>query len=217
VRESALRTSLAQPLTRFVGRRRELSELRTLLAEHRLVTVVGPPGIGKTRLACELGRLLRGDYLAEGGVWRADLAEASDLDAACAAIARALSCSATAPGRSAAAALGAALAGRARTLIVLDAVESCGASLADALAEWAAATPHIDWIVTSRTRIASGEGPSAAPDRARVPSGAVFELGPLASAIGRRREHPRRGHALPRARAHCTRGADARRAPRGRA
>jgi predicted ATPase len=183
VRESVLRAGLAQPLTRFVGRRRELSEARTLLAEHRLVTVIGPPGIGKTRLACELARLLRGDYLAEGGMWRADLAEAGDLDSACAAIARALSCSATSPGRSPAAALGAALTGRGRTLIVLDAIESCGAALADAIAEWMASTPQVDWIVTTRSRIGSGEGSSpAAAERSRAPTGAVFELGPLALA-----------------------------------
>ena len=40
----------------FVGRSREREELAALVREHRLLTIVGPPGIGKTRLAIELGR-----------------------------------------------------------------------------------------------------------------------------------------------------------------
>ncbi|MBY8857234.1 LuxR C-terminal-related transcriptional regulator [Nocardia sp. CA2R105] len=41
------------PATTFVGRRVELRELRRLLGEHRLVSVVGPGGIGKTRLSIQ--------------------------------------------------------------------------------------------------------------------------------------------------------------------
>src|SRR5688572_27451691 len=56
------RTNLPQSSGRFVGRQAELTHLRTLLglgevteAGERLVTLLGPPGIGKTRLARELG------------------------------------------------------------------------------------------------------------------------------------------------------------------
>ncbi|MER7277689.1 BTAD domain-containing putative transcriptional regulator [Dactylosporangium sp. NPDC000244] len=48
-------------LDRFVGRERELAEVRALLDEHRLVTVTGPGGAGKTRLAMELCRGLAVD------------------------------------------------------------------------------------------------------------------------------------------------------------
>ncbi|MFC8042862.1 ATP-binding protein [Nocardia sp. NPDC057353] len=41
------------PATTFVGRRAELRELRGLLGEHRLVSIVGPGGIGKTRLSIQ--------------------------------------------------------------------------------------------------------------------------------------------------------------------
>src|SRR6266850_5048165 len=44
------------PLTSFVGRRAELAQLRSVIASARLVTLVGPAGIGKTRLALELAR-----------------------------------------------------------------------------------------------------------------------------------------------------------------
>ena len=40
----------------FVGRSAERDELAALVREHRLLTIVGPPGVGKTRLAIELGR-----------------------------------------------------------------------------------------------------------------------------------------------------------------
>lgn len=48
---------IPQALTPLVGRTDELRDLRGLLAEHRLVTLVGPGGVGKTRLALEVGRI----------------------------------------------------------------------------------------------------------------------------------------------------------------
>lgn len=45
--------------TNFVGRRTELARLRTLLGEHRLVTITGPGGIGKTRLAVHAADQMR--------------------------------------------------------------------------------------------------------------------------------------------------------------
>ena len=47
-------TSLPTPITRFVGRTRELHELRHLLQTERLITLTGPGGSGKTRLAVQL-------------------------------------------------------------------------------------------------------------------------------------------------------------------
>lgn len=46
--------SLPTPITRFVGRARELSELRGLVSSDRLITLTGPGGSGKTRLAVQL-------------------------------------------------------------------------------------------------------------------------------------------------------------------
>ncbi|MGW8768538.1 ATP-binding protein [Streptomyces sp. NPDC055815] len=58
-----VRTSppLPAPLTDFVGREGERERLTTLLAAARLVTLVGPGGAGKTRLALEVGAGLRGE------------------------------------------------------------------------------------------------------------------------------------------------------------
>ncbi|MFE7228001.1 ATP-binding protein [Nocardioides sp. NPDC057577] len=51
--------SLPRFATSFVGRDTEVARLRSLLGEHRLVTITGPGGIGKTRLASHVGREVR--------------------------------------------------------------------------------------------------------------------------------------------------------------
>jgi len=50
------RSTIPDALTPLVGRDEELRDLTRLLAEHRLITLVGPGGVGKTRLALELAR-----------------------------------------------------------------------------------------------------------------------------------------------------------------
>ncbi len=63
-------------LTSFVGRTTDVAKLRALLAASRLVTVVGPGGVGKTRTALRVAEALIGS--ADGGVWFVDLAPVSD-------------------------------------------------------------------------------------------------------------------------------------------
>jgi DNA-binding SARP family transcriptional activator len=67
-----VRPVVPAPLTSFVGRDEELEQLRKLVGSGRLVTLTGPGGVGKTRLAAELaGRL-------DGPVWFVPLAPVSD-------------------------------------------------------------------------------------------------------------------------------------------
>ncbi|MCB9161868.1 MAG: hypothetical protein H6644_18820 [Caldilineaceae bacterium] len=71
-----LPTNLPGALTSFVGRRAALDEIQTHITRHRLVTLVGPGGVGKTRLAVECGRAL---HHADGagfadGIWFVSLA-----------------------------------------------------------------------------------------------------------------------------------------------
>src|SRR5262250_2882432 len=63
-------------MTRFVGRTRDLAALRALVerGEH-LITVVAPPGMGKTRLACEVFRELADHY--DHGAYVVDLTAAA--------------------------------------------------------------------------------------------------------------------------------------------
>ncbi|GAA2004136.1 BTAD domain-containing putative transcriptional regulator [Nocardiopsis rhodophaea] len=65
------RTNLPAPLTSIIGREREVAEVRALLADERLVTLAGPGGVGKTRLALEAASGLMDE--AVGGVWLVEL------------------------------------------------------------------------------------------------------------------------------------------------
>ncbi|ANZ39685.1 SARP family transcriptional regulator [Lentzea guizhouensis] len=67
---------LPAPLTSFVGRADELARVKSLLATNRLVTVLGPGGAGKTRLALEAARRHRDDH--RDGAWLVDLAPVTD-------------------------------------------------------------------------------------------------------------------------------------------
>jgi predicted ATPase/DNA-binding SARP family transcriptional activator len=64
-------TNLTAPLTSFIGRHEELDETERLIHEHRLVTLTGPGGVGKTRLAMEIAGRLAGNF--PDGVWLVDL------------------------------------------------------------------------------------------------------------------------------------------------
>src|SRR5262249_36850797 len=55
---SARAATMRKPLTSFVGRDEDVARVRKMLAEGRLVTLTGPGGAGKTRLAIELAALL---------------------------------------------------------------------------------------------------------------------------------------------------------------
>lgn len=64
-------TNLPVQLSSFIGRDRELEELRGSLGKHRLVTLTGPGGVGKTRLAVSLANRLSAAY--RDGVWLVEL------------------------------------------------------------------------------------------------------------------------------------------------
>jgi predicted ATPase/DNA-binding SARP family transcriptional activator len=68
------RGNLRTPTTLFVGREDELAKVVELLCEHRLVTLTGPPGVGKSRLALEAARTLEDET--PDGVWLVELANA---------------------------------------------------------------------------------------------------------------------------------------------
>ncbi|NLF15337.1 MAG: tetratricopeptide repeat protein [Anaerolineaceae bacterium] len=68
--------NLPLSLTRFIGREREKGEVERLVATHRLLTLTGAGGVGKTRLAIAVASELCGVFA--DGVWHVDLAPLSD-------------------------------------------------------------------------------------------------------------------------------------------
>ena len=132
-------------LTGLIGRERELADLRVLLAGHRLLTLTGPGGSGKTRLALELATRVHAAY--PGGACVVSLAPLTDPRQVASAIADALGVREP-PDR-------ASWAGTARSigerpfLLVLDNFEHllpAGPSLIDLLS----ACPKLTLLITSR-------------------------------------------------------------------
>jgi DNA-binding SARP family transcriptional activator len=71
-REENRKTNLRAELTSFVGRDADVAAVCELVADHRLTTLIGPGGSGKTRLATETARILLGDM--PDGAWLVELA-----------------------------------------------------------------------------------------------------------------------------------------------
>jgi predicted ATPase/class 3 adenylate cyclase len=114
--------NLPTPVTSFVGRIADQQRLRELLRTHRLVTLVGAGGAGKTRLAVEVTRDLVSEYT--DGVWFVDLAGVSDPELVGVAVAATLGLRPE-PGRPIAHTIADHAAGR-RMLLLLD---TCDAHL----------------------------------------------------------------------------------------
>jgi non-specific serine/threonine protein kinase len=139
-------TNLPLQLTSFVGREDELAAVSVLVAAHRLVTLTGPGGVGKTRLALQIAAEVRPAYA--DGVWLVDLAALPDPALVPQAVAGAVGVREE-PGRPLLATLTDALRPR-HLLLVLDNCEhlldAC-ARLADALLR---ACPRLRILATSR-------------------------------------------------------------------
>ncbi|MFS8095509.1 LuxR C-terminal-related transcriptional regulator [Lentzea alba] len=156
--ESPADSALPAPLDTFVGRREELAALARLGAEHRLVSLVGPAGAGKTRLAVQyVGK--RADQ-----VWWAVLASASDVVQA---IYHAVGAHPL-PNRSVRDAVIAEVEQHRRPLLVLDNCEHLLADVADVVSELLACCPRLRVLVTSREPL-------------RLAGEQVFALGELES------------------------------------
>lgn len=160
-------TNLPAPLTDgedggLVGRGEQISQVRALLAENRLVTLLGPGGVGKTRLAIEVARGLRADF--PDGVWIVELgdlgtdpASAVDAEAVAEVLATTLGVREGFSGRlgresdrrGSVQRLGEALAGQ-RTLLLLDTCEHLSAPVAELADRLLATAGQVHALATSR-------------------------------------------------------------------
>jgi predicted ATPase/class 3 adenylate cyclase len=138
--------NLPAPATSFVGRERELEAVREAAREHRLVTLTGVGGVGKTRLALQVAAEIGVEFA--DGSWLCELAAVDEADATPQAVATALGVQPR-PGTSLTESLTDYL-GSKRLLLVLDNCEH----LLDAAAEQAeaimAACPGVHVLATSR-------------------------------------------------------------------
>ncbi|WP_327323492.1 LuxR C-terminal-related transcriptional regulator [Streptomyces sp. NBC_01210] len=153
---------LPRALDSFIGRRRELSRLRTLLKSSRLLTLTGPGGVGKTRLAMEFATGLRGG--ADSKALLVELDSLHDGDRLPQAVAAALGVGERG-GRTGVALLAHELGDR-PTLLVLDNCEHLAEPCAQLAAALLGRCPRLRILATSREVL-------------RVPGEVVFRVGEL--------------------------------------
>ncbi len=148
--KTVVASNLPARLTSFIGRNKEMEQLRAILVENRLATLTGAGGAGKTRLAVELAAQLSSEF--PEGVWYVDLAPITHPDVVPVSAARALGLP-DQPGRSAIETLGRFIGDR-RMLIVLDNCEhlldACALLIGALLRDCSAVT----LLTTSREPIA---------------------------------------------------------------
>ena len=140
-------TNLPVPLTPLIGRSVEVAAVRDLIMRERarLLTLTGPPGIGKTRLALEVASQVADEF--EDGVYFVSLAPISDPGLVLPALARALHIS-EGPGRSLVESMKEYLSNK-RSLLVLDNFEHVRGA-APHVVDILTTCPWIKALVTSR-------------------------------------------------------------------
>jgi predicted ATPase/DNA-binding CsgD family transcriptional regulator len=143
-----LAPAIPTPLTSFVGRAAEREALAAAIARHRLVTAVGPGGVGKTRLAIAV---VAETVEAADAVWFVDLVPISDPAMVAAAVAAVLGVAERPGGTIDDAVL--AHIGRSEALIVLDNCEHLVDGVAVFVERLLATCPQTRVLATSRTRL----------------------------------------------------------------
>ena len=168
----SLPNNLPPQLTTFIGRGIESAEIEGLLQKHRMVTLFGAGGIGKTRLALQVAAEVIGGF--PGGAWFVELAPISDGSLVPNQIAAALGLHES-PSSPMIETVIAHLKGKALLLIV-DNCEHIIAQAANAVDEILRGCPHVAIIATSREALnIAGEQTYRTPSLG-VPAGSVQTL-----------------------------------------
>jgi predicted ATPase len=138
--------NLRPATTSFIGRESEVAEVQAAVKAHRLVTLTGVGGVGKTRLATEVAAQLTDEF--PDGVWFFELAAVTDPAAVPDAVAAVLGITQQ-PGKTVSESVAAALEGRVR-LLVLDNCEHVLAAAADLIEAILAHSATVRIMATSR-------------------------------------------------------------------
>lgn len=164
--------NLPTQLTSFVGREREVDEVTRLLRQHRLVTLTGAGGVGKTRLALSVAEQLLGDFA--DGIRVAELGAISDAEVLIDEIAQRFSV-ARVPGVELVRSITESL-GRQRILLVLDNCEQIVSAVAQLCHDLLTSCPELHLLATSRERLGvPGESLFRVPSLSLPVSGATVE------------------------------------------
>jgi predicted ATPase len=142
--------NLPGPTTSFIGRELEVRQLVDLVRAHRLVTLTGVGGVGKTRLALQVATTLQAEF--QDGAWLVELAQVSDPEAVPDVVATALGVRA---GPSVIDSVVQALTGR-HVLIVLDNCEHVLDAAATVSGTILTRTATVKIIATSREGLGVG-------------------------------------------------------------
>jgi len=138
--------NLAQQLNSFIGREREVAEVKRLLERNRLVTLLAMGGIGKSRLSVQLGAEVLDDY--PDGVWLVELAPLTDASAVAQAVASVLGVKEEAGGTVTDALL--RFVRDRQLLLILDNCEHLVEASADLVKRLLQAGPRLTVLATSR-------------------------------------------------------------------
>ena len=144
---------LPVPLTRFVGREVELAEATPLLAEARLLTLIGPGGAGKTRLALRLASDVAD--LFPDGAWFVDLSPLAGGEFVWDRLARTVGIKQPGPGRTWAEQAASHLVAS-QALIVLDNCEHVPVAATEVIASVLASAKGVRFVATSREPLGVG-------------------------------------------------------------
>ncbi|MCB9895818.1 MAG: tetratricopeptide repeat protein [Planctomycetes bacterium] len=214
---TAQQTNLPAQSSTFIGREREVEELTALLApratessaqtkllkhadleaEQRpgVITLVGPGGTGKTRLALRVGSEVLDRY--EGGVWFADLSACREAGEAAGEVATALGVRLTGKD-DARDAVGNVLQYRKPLLLILDNFEQLASDSDRLVGEWRRRAPQVTFMVTTRAVLGlEGErefelSPMAAPDNPDAPVDELLKFESVALFLARAQEADKR-------------------------
>src|SRR6516165_6993488 len=138
--------NLRPALTSFIGRESELDEVQAAVKAHRLVTLTGVGGVGKTRLAVEVAERLHDEF--PDGVWFFELAAVTDPAAIPDAVAAVLGITQQ-PGKTVSESVASALEGRLR-LLVFDNCEHVLDTAADLIEAILTQSATVRVVATSR-------------------------------------------------------------------
>ncbi|MBE1546255.1 putative ATPase [Mycobacterium sp. OAS707] len=138
--------NLRRPATSFIGRDSAIAEVETAVRAHRLVTLTGSGGVGKTRLALEVGARLAAEF--PDGTWVFELAAIADPDAVPDAAAAVLGITQQ-PGKTVSDSVAAALEGRTR-LLIFDNCEHVRDTVGDLVETILARSSSVRILATSR-------------------------------------------------------------------